>query len=210
MGLLDRFRRRGAPAAPQRPPARPPSAQRTPRHPSLRWAGETPPSTCIVGERHYGSNLAKAIGRRRERGYLQAVDVTLVRDPNNQHDANAIRAEIGGLQVGFVAKDVAADLAPALDAAGAAQCVVPGIVRDGTSEASPRGGKPHRIEVWLDRVSAPSRLRLSSGSANPASWPPRAFEGQLACTSCGGFAWIKEGAPGALECERCGETWRAK
>ena len=40
----------------------------------------------------------------------------LVREPNNPHDPNAIRVEIGGLYLGYVPRHIAKDLAPQMDA----------------------------------------------------------------------------------------------
>lgn len=208
MGLLDLFRRKPAAPAARRDTAAP-AREKAPRHPSLAWQHETPPAGCIAGESHHASGFAAAVGRRRERGYLQPVDVTLVREPENAHDSNAIRAEISGSKIGYIVKDVAADLAPQMDQAGAAQCVVPGIVRDGTSVASARGAKPHRVEVWLDRLRSPAGLALTSHAAKPSRpWPPRAWEGQTTCPGCGGFAWMREVSAGAFTCDRCGEAWR--
>jgi single-stranded-DNA-specific exonuclease len=39
----------------------------------------------------------------------------LVREPNNPHDPNAIRVEIGGLYLGYVPRHIAKDLAPQMD-----------------------------------------------------------------------------------------------
>jgi hypothetical protein len=39
----------------------------------------------------------------------------LVREPDNLHDPNAIRVELGGLYLGYVPRDTAKDLAPEMD-----------------------------------------------------------------------------------------------
>jgi hypothetical protein len=39
----------------------------------------------------------------------------LVREPDNPHDPNAIRVEIGGLYLGYVPRRIAKDLAPQMD-----------------------------------------------------------------------------------------------
>ena len=41
----------------------------------------------------------------------------LVREPDNKHDPNAIRVEVGGKFMGYVPKETAQDLAPMMDAA---------------------------------------------------------------------------------------------
>ena len=40
----------------------------------------------------------------------------LVREPDNPHDSNAIRVEIGGLYLGYVPRHIAKDLAAEIDA----------------------------------------------------------------------------------------------
>ena len=42
----------------------------------------------------------------------------LVREPDNPHDPNAIRVEIGGLYLGYVQRNIAEDLAPQMDGGG--------------------------------------------------------------------------------------------
>ena len=39
----------------------------------------------------------------------------LVREPDNPHDPNAIRVELGGLYLGYVPRHIAKDLAPEMD-----------------------------------------------------------------------------------------------
>lgn len=39
----------------------------------------------------------------------------LVREPDNPHDQNAIRVEIGGKYLGYVPRDIAQNLAPEMD-----------------------------------------------------------------------------------------------
>ena len=40
----------------------------------------------------------------------------LVREPDNPHDPNAIRVELGGLYLGYVPRQIAKKLAPQMDA----------------------------------------------------------------------------------------------
>lgn len=51
-----------------------------------------------------------------ENGYLRTVTVTLIRDPANPYDG--FRAEVEGRHVGHLARHLAAQLAPPLDACG--------------------------------------------------------------------------------------------
>ncbi len=64
----------------------------------------------IRGESHYQPEL-RALLRRSERWTAQ-----LKREPNNRFDANAVSIWIDGHRVGYLARQDAAELAPALDA----------------------------------------------------------------------------------------------
>jgi HIRAN domain len=63
----------------------------------------------VAGARHHAEALAAvalAPGDRLE----------LRREPDNEHDANAIAVDGGGAHLGFVPRELAAEIAPALDA----------------------------------------------------------------------------------------------
>jgi hypothetical protein len=78
-------------------------------------------STKIVGARHRGGE-ALDVAIALEPGE----ELTLVRDPSNQYDANAIQVHYDGIFIGFVPKTANADLATALDAGRAFTCVSSG------------------------------------------------------------------------------------
>lgn len=71
----------------------------------------------VVGESEYDSNLrrvlaaknAAAVGKSRARQFVVA---TLVHEPNNPHDKNAVRVDIAGLTVGYVKRAQARNLGP--------------------------------------------------------------------------------------------------
>ena len=76
----------------------------------------------VTGESHYQNNLMAIAGLKTEDGYNLAIDAVLVREPENEHDENAIAvyvrakdADVAVLKVGYVARERAADLAPVLD-----------------------------------------------------------------------------------------------
>lgn len=64
------------------------------------------------------------------------IPALLVREPNNQHDANAVAIVIYGYQVGYLKRDDAADMADMLDelAEDGQFLVVPGCFQGGTTE----------------------------------------------------------------------------
>lgn len=76
----------------------------------------------VKGESHYQHNLAAVAGPKSDIGYNLPVDVVLIREPDNEYDPNAIAVyaaarEEGakGVMVGYVAKEIAVGLAPAID-----------------------------------------------------------------------------------------------
>lgn len=209
MGLFERLRggtpkRTPTPEAPAHRKGRPrPSWARDGRA-WRAWPGLT---TCVRGEQHHTDGFRAAVGRRRELGYLEPVDVVLVRDPGNEYDANAIRAELDGHLVGHVAREVAAELAPVMDDAGVGRALVAGVVRGGRSESSPGGASDYSLHLWLGRVIEPEGLSLTSSEALPSSWPPAPWEGRGFCPQCGLFKSIEEVEPGVLVCGRCDHQW---
>ena len=76
----------------------------------------------VGGESHYQHNLESIAGPKNEVGYNLAVDVVLIREPDNEFDSNAIAvyaaAQAPGaeaVKVGYVARETAVGLAPAID-----------------------------------------------------------------------------------------------
>jgi hypothetical protein len=62
----------------------------------------------------------------------------LRRDPANEHDANAIAVHAGGEQLGFVPRELAAEIAPELDAGAPWSAVV--LREQRASPRDPRSG----------------------------------------------------------------------
>jgi hypothetical protein len=116
---------------------------------SGRWLGRDAPELAARGLR-----IASIAGAAQHHGdALQSPDLEpgrpllLRRDPGNPHDANAIAVETpGGEQAGWVPREVAADLAPELDAGRAWAAIVlrerrasPRDPRDGATMLLARG-----------------------------------------------------------------------
>lgn len=98
-------------------------------------------------------------------------DVKLVREPSNPYDANAIRAEVDRQLIGYLARHVAAQLAPALDGARCRSFGVCGVIRGG-SYAAPNLG----VHIWLEMLTTPGpEIRLTDDFGE-VSWPPRGNE----------------------------------
>ena len=64
--------------------------------------------------------------------------LTLRREPANEHDASAIAVDAGGRHVGFVPRELAAELAPELDAGRPWSAVV--LREQRASPREPRSG----------------------------------------------------------------------
>lgn len=178
-----------------------------PNHPSLRWGSKSPPIPCVVSEGYHEAGFAAAVGPPRAIGYLEAVGARLVREPDTRYDRNIVRVEIADIPVGQLARDVSAEIAPQMDRSKLVWCVVEGIVRDGTSAASPRGRRPHHLALWFDHSQEPRGFAFVTNAPATARWPPRAWEGQPPCVRCNQLAWIRETQMERFACDRCGHHW---
>lgn len=69
----------------------------------------------LVGESRYQGALGRC---------YPGTAVSLVREPENPHDPNAIAVKAGGETIGYVAAKDAADLAPLLDESGGPQAII--------------------------------------------------------------------------------------
>lgn len=126
MRLFERFRLariERATAAPRRPPTAPATGRSEPiwtrraaphevsaswlQLPTLRSDGWL---VDVVGESFYQDAIEEAGGGRSERGALiPLVTAQLVLEPENPHDANAVRVEVGGQPCGHIPRTEAAD-----------------------------------------------------------------------------------------------------
>ena len=86
--------------------------------------------------------------------------LTLRREPANEHDANAIAVDAGGRHVGFVPRELAAELAPELDAGRPWSAVV---LRE--QRASPRD--PRSGVTMLLAPAASIELRVKPEPRSP-------------------------------------------
>jgi len=94
--------------------------------PDGRFLGRGAPELAAAGLR-----IAGVAGAGRHHAEALASDAAepgrpleLRRDPGNPHDANAIAVHAGGMQVGWVPRTIAEELAPALDAGEPLSAVV--------------------------------------------------------------------------------------
>ncbi len=68
----------------------------------------------VVGESHYRDEIALVVGGTRPEPVKVVTLATLVPEPTNQYDRNAVGVQIGGRKVGHLSRADAADLAPVL------------------------------------------------------------------------------------------------
>ena len=162
MGLFSRKRRETAVEV------EPPNVQSDWRDPDV-WAEWDAPCNWIAGESKYPEAFAAIAGAPRDEGYLVPVCVVLTREPRNQYDPNAIVATVDGHIVGYISRDVAAAVSPALDQSGVSELRVCGIVRGGYTRRKNFG-----VHIWLDKHPEPSvQINLvTDGIGQVGSWPP--------------------------------------
>lgn len=139
------------------------------------WRKWEPPLNIVRGESYRQNNLVSLAGKPCKEGYLIPVQVVFIREPANEYDKNAIRAEVRGIHVGYMAKEVAAALSPALDRAHCSSFSVAGIIRGGSEKAKSFG-----CHVWIERRLTPGPLIRFTPEIEKefrTNWPPSDTEG---------------------------------
>lgn len=137
-----------------------------------QWRRWSAPSSIVRGESFYQETLVRLTGPPRRNGYLRPVDVTLRREPDNEHDFDAVRVEILGELVGYVAKEFASDLAWLMDGLTCPVCVVAGVIRGGYTRRPNLG-----VMLWPgQRVGKGPAIPIRSRWRAPG-WPPSFTEG---------------------------------
>ena len=83
-------------------------------------------------------------------GLAPGAALSLERDPANPYDANAVGVWLGGLQLGFIKKEIAARIAPNIDAGERYRAEVRHVTGGGTRSTG--------VNVWVSRDRAPATL----------------------------------------------------
>ena len=129
------------------------------------WREFPAPSDVVVGEGRWQEILKRITGAPREEGYEVPINATLLREPDNPHDGNAIAVYLsrnddpeaakfpdGDSQVGFIQAEMAAELAPLIDSATGRQsggvAGVPGLVVGGWLTAPNFG-----VKLYLSAIA---------------------------------------------------------
>lgn len=139
------------------------------------WRSWEPPLNIVRGESYRQKALQQFASKPRSNGYLVPVRVQLSREPSNKYDPNAIKVEIKGSHVGYIAREVAAKMAFSMDAMHIQSFVVAGLIRGGSFKAPSLG-----VHIWLDkRLSKAPLLNIGKTflAQYQVSWPPDEREG---------------------------------
>jgi hypothetical protein len=99
------------------------------------WQKWPKPRRLVTGVTYREQAFLDLIGPRRPGGYCQAERVTLEREPSNEHDDNAIRVVLKGQHIGYIARDVAATLATAMDEQDLLAFDVPALIVGGSTSS---------------------------------------------------------------------------
>ncbi len=137
------------------------------------WREWECPLNIVRGEERRKSVIARLANGPRHDGCLVPVVATLVREPSNSYDANAVRVEVADEMIGYVAREVARDLATVLDGARCPRLSVAGLIRGGRTDDPIYG-----VHLWLDKtLSVAPVITVLERSAYEVPWPPYEGEG---------------------------------
>ena len=130
------------------------------------WRSWPPPLDVVRGESYHQDDIYAAAGARAGEQVLLPVAVTFTREPSNRYDKNAIRAEVAGHLVGYMAREYAAQLAGLLDSAGCSSFAVAGLIR---------GNRMLGVHVWFEKQISPGvGIHVTKDrDAMEVAWPPR-------------------------------------
>jgi hypothetical protein len=126
-----------------------------------------PPRNAVVGESYRQEALLDVCPGSGCR--LTPVTVLLQPEPDNPHDAHAIKAVVKGRAVGYLRADAAKQLAEALRR-DVPRFVVAGVIRGGGPAR--RGTLSLGVHVWLDRRLTVGPEIVLEDAGGLVAWPP--------------------------------------
>jgi single-stranded-DNA-specific exonuclease len=86
-------------------------------------------------------------------GLRDGSELQIVRQPNNAFDANAIAVHFGELQLGFLKKDIAKQLAPLIDAGTIYRARIASLTGGGTASDKSERNRGVNILVWRSEIA---------------------------------------------------------
>jgi len=139
----------------------------------------------VVGESFYRDTLVRATGGQRRDGVHMLLTVTLVPEPDNPHDANAVSARIGGEVVGHLPRDIAVAYGPVLKRVAALGCVAycTAKVRGGW-DRGPGSRADFSVELLIDSPHSQMAAVDRETVAIAAAADPRAEYANTTCPYC--------------------------
>jgi hypothetical protein len=112
----------------------------------------------VVGESYRQDALERIAGPKEADGKSHLVGVTLRCEPTNEHDSNAVRVEVLGQLVGYIARDIAAQISAGL-AKQRGVLEAGGMIVGGWDDGQTEGH--YGCRVWIP-ASAAQRLGMAS------------------------------------------------
>ncbi len=106
--------------------------------------------TEVVGESHYQAALSSICGGKIADGHDVEIRADLVRDPHNAHDPNAVKVMIGGQQVGWLGRDLAASMARIMDGRGVTSVGCDALIGGGWRRGDDEGHFGVRLDLLDD------------------------------------------------------------
>lgn len=180
----DRDSAQASPASTAARPAIPPSPKLpVQRVPFITWREGSYPME-VVGESQFQDALERICGPHTREGYRVEVNATLIREPHNPHDRNAVGVEVYGEKVGYLSRDDAERVGGQMDEEGLGQVRCGGLVKGGwrTNQydegsfgvwlAIPRRG-------WIDMGTGKQAPVVARRAPTPINRPKPAKEGPL-------------------------------
>lgn len=120
----------------------------------------------VTGESHNQDAIRSAVA---DRLLPAVVAVEFRRDPENPYDRNAVGVWVGSHRVGFLAKELAADVAPVLDRAGVTSFTLAGRIADVEGESVYVDVWPERRLTSAPQIRVPAGMMRSEWRGDPAS-----------------------------------------
>jgi hypothetical protein len=172
----------------------------------------------VVGESYRQEALARLAGRKDAEGKHKLVGAVLRCEPQNEHDANAIRVEVMGEHVGYVSRETATFLSPAMQRACGGALEARGLIVGGwKSESRDDHGRylevsegSYGIRVWITQRDT-ERLGVRPDALDPGlrpHWPeaPKPVHGEQRLSPTN--ADVEAGRYGSVATVTCEEHYQ--
>lgn len=106
----------------------------------------------VVGESHYDEALDGICGGRTEDGHDQACVATLIHEPDNPWDSNAVGVWIEGRKVGHLSRQTAVAFQPVAQALAGRSATVAAVIRGGWDRPGSRGNYGVTLDMGTPEI----------------------------------------------------------